>query len=72
MDKATSKISYDNATNNKIRNRGSELEVSFTCKDCGKTVTMPLGQILWYHDEGLIVPSRCKECSAEKNKRFEK
>lgn len=69
MDK---KIEYNVETNNRIHNRASEATFTFKCRDCGTDVQIPLGKILWFHDSGLIVPTRCKKCAEEKNKKFEK
>lgn len=55
---------------NKLKNRQSEQKFTFQCVDCGESVTMNLGEILFYDDKSLVVPCRCKKCKDKKNERF--
>ena len=55
---------------NQIKNHASTQEFTYSCKDCGKTVSMTLGELLFYDANGLIVPCRCNDCKNEKNKRI--
>lgn len=55
---------------NKLKNRKSEQDFIFKCADCGKTVHITLGEIMFYDDKSLVVPCRCKECRQKKNAKF--
>lgn len=59
-----------NEMNNKIKNRTIDMDLHYTCTDCGKDVTVKLGEILFLHDKGLRISTRCKECRDKKNERF--
>ena len=57
--------------NNKIKNRTMDMDLRYTCKDCGKDVVVKLGEIFYLDDSGLRISQRCKECRDKKNAEFE-
>ena len=55
---------------NRVKNRTCELERVYRCTDCGAEVKTTLPILLYAHDNGLRVTTRCEACRAKKNARF--
>lgn len=58
--------------NNKVKNRKTDVALSYLCSDCGENVTTTLSEIFRLDDNGLCFSTRCKKCRDEKNARFAK
>lgn len=55
---------------NRIKNRMCDLVYRYNCTDCGVEVKTTLPILLYAHDNGLRVTTRCEACRAKKNARF--
>lgn len=55
---------------NQKKNYNDSREVTFTCKKCGKDFTISIGNLLWFHQVGNLIPTHCKECTENKKKYY--